>query len=231
MKIYKRNPLLKVICAIFILAHAIIGGRMVSTDNNIMGSIVIAVSLFWIFALINECTPYIRMDNKSLQVYSNFISTPREFVFNKEFQMYYHTRERLVFTYLSPRGIREKARVHLGYMDPEVSTLFVQEFRQIIAGYHPGGVDEVVKEVTAEAAMADTTEKSADQSEKVEKPAKKTRTAKAETAKAATKAKPAGSKKAKSSAETISSNTKTAKPNIVKKDVKKNKDSEKESAV
>lgn len=226
MKVYKRNPLLKVICGIFILAHAIIGGRMVSTNNTIMGSIVIAVSLFWIFSLINECTPYIRMDGKSLQVYSNFLARPREFIFNKEFQMYYHTNERLVFTYLTPRGIREKARVQLGYMDPGVSANFVQEFRQIIEGFHPVVREEQV--VLAETAAVSATEKASDQSEKEKKPVKKTKTSKVESTKAETKVQPR--KKAKAEEVAKKTSTKTTKVSTTKvstttKTAKKKKES------
>lgn len=215
MKVYKRNPFFKVISILFILVHSIVGGRMVSTNNTIMGSIVIAVSLFWIFALINEFTPYIKMDENSMHVYGNFISQPRVFIFNKEFQIYYHTRERLVFTYLDSRGIREKARVQLGYMNPEDSALFVQDFRNIIARFHPDVKNEAVTAETAVLAeVAATTD--------IEESNDMTKT------KVETQAKSVVSKKAKTSAVAKTASTKTAKVNTTKKAVKKKKDSEKE---
>ena len=135
MKKYKRNPLLKVVTIAFLIAHVALGGRMFSTENYIVGSITLALGLFWVYILANEFTPYLEMDGYKLKLYKNVFTMPLEYKLNKDVQMYYHSNERLVFTYKGQHGLKEKAKIFLGYLTPHDSKAFIQDFRAILAEY------------------------------------------------------------------------------------------------
>ena len=152
MKTYKRSPFLKVIDLFFIIAHMLLGLKMIYTDFVTLGVITMVTGLYWVYSFINEFAPYLKMDEHKLLFYKSIFTKPQEFDLNKNTQMYYHSKERLVFTYLNSGGVKSKAKIFLGYMSPSDSMEFVQEFRAILAKYQVNPLDDIKKPAEVKAA-------------------------------------------------------------------------------